>query len=252
VDYWDIGNEIDLGTAGIAPEGFNCVTPYVAPDGVDPEIGTKTVLGLLTEPEQDRIAWLTQHVWPHEAKLLAAVADGIRSVDPGARFSTHISQSLTKTFALAFYQAMADGGFSVDRIGFSYYPTANGGPGRAQKFKDTMLAVQGAFGKPAYIGEVAYLAAPVSTGPYAGWTNLIPRYPMSDDGQGAFFRELTSWSVASGLAGIRPWGPEIYVAGWEGFALFGPDKTSPVPARKAITTIAEGAAAPDAATFLDE
>ena len=92
VDYWDLGNEIDLGVAGVAPEGFNCAAPYVAPDGVDPEIGAKTVLGLLTEPEPDRIAWLQQHVWPHEAKMLAAVAGGIRSIDPDARFSTHISQ----------------------------------------------------------------------------------------------------------------------------------------------------------------
>ena len=147
---------------------------------------------------------------------------------------------------------MADGGFTVDRIGFSYYPTATAGPGRAQRFKDTVLAVQQQFGKPAYIAEVAYLADINSTGAYASWTHLIPRYPMSDDGQGAFFRELTSWSVASGLAGIRPWGPEIYVAGWEGFALFDSKGGSPVPARKAISTIAEGASAPDPATFLDE
>ncbi len=253
VDYWDLGNEVDLGTAGVAPQGIsgNCSTPYVAPDAVDPEIGKETVLGLLTSPEDQRIAWLSAHVWPHEAKLLAAVAAGIRSVAPEARFATHMSVSHSPMFALAFYQAMADGGFTPDRIGFSYYPTANDFPDRAKRFKDTVTAVQDHFGRPVFIAEVAYPAGPTTEGPYATWTTPIPKYPVSEDGQAAFLRDLTSWGVASGLAGIRPWAPELFVPGWEGFALFD-GKGAPVPARKGLSAIAEGAAAPDAGGFTDE
>lgn len=85
-----------------------------APNGVDPAIGQQTIVGLLTMAEADRITWLRTHVWPYEAKILAAVADGIRSVVPNARFATHISQSQSATFALAFYQAMFDSGFEPD------------------------------------------------------------------------------------------------------------------------------------------
>lgn len=254
VDYWDLGNEVDFGVAGVAPQGFQdfCTTVILPPDNVDPEIGDQSVLGLLQMNEDDRIAWLTAHIWPHEAKLLGAVAKGIRGVVPGARFATHMSQSLSAKVAVAFYQAMEDGGFAVDRIGFSYYPNGSIGPGRAQKFKDTVAAVQEKFGRPVFIAEVAYLGGPVSTGPYAAWTTPIPKYPVDEDGQAAFLHDLTSWAVAEGLAGLRPWAPELVVAGWEGFALFVPEQGPPHPARKALSAIAEGAANPDSGAFTDE
>ncbi|MFO0593464.1 MAG: glycosyl hydrolase 53 family protein [Polyangiaceae bacterium] len=254
IDYWDIGNEVDLGVAGVAPQGLDgaCATPLLPVDSVDPEIGNQTVLGLLTMPEDDRIAWLGAHVWPHEAKLLAAVQKGIRAVLPDARFATHMSQSLSPKVAVAFYQAMADGGFSVDRIGFSYYPTGSTGPSRAQKFKDTVAAVHEKFGRPVFIAEVAYLGGSISTGPYASWTTPIPKYPIDEDGQAAFLHDLTSWAAAEGLAGIRPWAPEVIVAGWEGFALFAPDKGVPYPAKKALAAIADGAKSPDSSAFADQ
>ena len=64
-------------------------------------------------PEAQRITWLRTHLWPHEARMLAAVAEGIRSVDPQARFSTHVSgvSSVLPAQAVAFYKAMRDAGF---------------------------------------------------------------------------------------------------------------------------------------------
>src|SRR5215471_16708497 len=64
---------------------------YKAPDAVDPEIGKKSVIDLVKMPEPERIVWLQAHIWPYLAKSFAAVAAGIRSVDPNARFSTHLS-----------------------------------------------------------------------------------------------------------------------------------------------------------------
>ncbi len=253
VEIWDIGNEVDLGTAGVAPRGINCSTPYTAPDGVDPVIGTKTVIDLLSMTEVDRINWLTAHVWPHEARLLGAVADGIRDVDPKARFATHMSQSLSATYALAFYDAMALGGFSPDEFGFSYYPSATNGPDRAARFKDTVVQVQDHFKKPAFIAEVAYPAGPTTGGIYDTWTNAIPAYPIGEEGQAAFVRDLASWAKASGVSGIRYWAPELFAPGWQGFALFAPppSNTYPVVARKALDGIRQGIASPDAAAFHD-
>ncbi len=160
VDVWDIGNEVDFGTAGVAPQGINCATPYVAPDGVDPAIGSMSITTLLQDDDATRIAWLSAHVWPHEAKLLGAARNGILAVDANARFETHMSQSSSATFAVGFYQAMIDGGFSPDTLGFSYYPSSNATPGRAAAFKNTVSTVHAMFGKPVFLAEFAYPAGP--------------------------------------------------------------------------------------------
>lgn len=253
VNVWDIGNEVDFGVAGVAPQGINgdCSTPYVAPDGVDPAIGQQTVLALLTMSGSNRISWLQAHIWPNEAKILGAVAAGIRSVVPDARFATHMSQSRSPTFARAFYQAMFDGGFSPDVLGFSFYPSANADSNKVQNFRATVDAVHQQFKRPVFIAEFAYPAGPNSTGPYATWNNAVPNYPISEDGQAAFLRDMAGWAYASGLAGIRPWAPEVFTPGWEGFALFQAAAGGPAVARKALDSIAQGIANPDPTAFHD-
>ena len=41
VNYWDLGNEVDWGVAGVAVRGFNA-SNYIPPDAVDPAIGQMT------------------------------------------------------------------------------------------------------------------------------------------------------------------------------------------------------------------
>ncbi len=111
---------------------------------MDPAIGQMSVIELMKLPEAQRIAWLQAHLWPHEARILAAVAEGIRSVDVHARFSTHVSgaTAVLPTQAVAFYKAMSDGGFPVDELGVSYYPTSSAIPSdRLQAFKDMATAL---------------------------------------------------------------------------------------------------------------
>ncbi len=99
VRIWDIGNEVEFGIAGVAvqpmPGGCDDTVGgagwYKAPDGVDAEIGKMSAIALVRMSDAKRIEWLRAHVWPHEAKMLAAVADGIRSVDP-ARAVQHARQ----------------------------------------------------------------------------------------------------------------------------------------------------------------
>ena len=129
VNYWDLGNEVDWGVAGVAIRGFN-PAGYNPPDAVDPAIGQMTAAQLLQMPEADRIAWLQQHMWPYVGRLLAAVAQGVRSVARAARFSTHLASIAVQdaTFPVAFWAAMNRAGYYPDQFGTSLYPT-NGDPG---------------------------------------------------------------------------------------------------------------------------
>jgi len=43
----------------------------------------------MAPPEQ--VAWGKAHLWPYVGRIMAAVADGIREVDPKAVFATHVS-----------------------------------------------------------------------------------------------------------------------------------------------------------------
>ena len=249
VRIWDLGNEIEFGTAGVAiqpiPGGCDDTAGgrgwYKPPNAVDPAIGKMSATQLMKMPERERIDWLKAHLWPYEAKLLAAVAAGIRSVDTGARFSTHVSglSAVLPTFATAFYQAMRDAGFVVDELGFSYYPTSSARPAdRLKAFKDTATAAYQALGKPVFIAEFGYPAARMERGFI--WNDAVPGYALTDEGQAAFIRDLASWGRRSGvLSGIRPWAPDLAMAGWVPMSFFAIEgKTA--KGRPALDAISEG------------
>ncbi len=250
VRIWDIGNEVDFGVAGIAPRPANgdCDDTaggpgwYAAPDGVDRAIGTMSISTLIQLPQAARIAWLQIHVWPYEARMLAAVASGIRSIDPHARFSTHVSgvTAVQADQAVAFYRAMRSGGFFPDELGFSFYPSgSNSPPDRLGAFKETVTAVHRAFGRPVFIAEFAYPAQPVTQGPFAGWNHAQANYPFTERGQANLLRDLTAWGRTAGVSGIRYWAPETIVPAWEPFALFSHSGTV-ATARPALDAIARG------------
>jgi arabinogalactan endo-1,4-beta-galactosidase len=230
VRIWDIGNEVEFGVAGVAvkPEPGSCDDTaggagwYRAPDAVDPAIGAMSFRGLTQMLEGPRTAWLESHLWPHEAKLLAAVADGIRSVDPQARVSTHVSgiASTQPAFAVAFFEAMKKGGFAVDEAGVSYYPTSSPFPrDRLQAFKDMAIAVRRKIDRPVFVAEFGYPAATMS-GVFP-WNYPVAGYPLTPDGQARFIRDLVAWGKNEGvLSGIRPWAPDLAAPGWAPMALF--------------------------------
>jgi len=232
INYWDIGNEIGFGTAGVAPQplpGSLCDTLeetsdwYRAPDGVDPIIGTESVLSLRMMTEAERITWLKEHVWPHEARILAAVATGIKSVDADAKFSTHIGYGLGQDFAVEFFQMMINGGFDLAEAGFSFYPSAAPAEeGQFNKLKNTIVAVHTSLNLPVFIAEFSYPSEPMTIGPYANWNFDVPGYSLSEEGQANLLEDLTRWGVANGVSGIRPWAPEVNVDHWIPMALFTP------------------------------
>jgi arabinogalactan endo-1,4-beta-galactosidase len=231
VRIWDLGNEVEFGTAGvavrpIAPQAFAPTEGkadwYRPPDAVDPAIGKMSGLELARLPEAERIAWLRAHLWPHLAKIFAAVAEGIRSVDRTARFSTHVS-GMTATQpeqTVAFYRSMRDGGFLPDELGFSYYPTSSAvPPDRLKAFKETATRVQRELNRPIFVAEFGYPSGKM-TGVFS-WNAAVDRYPQTPEGQAAFLRDLVAWGASTGvLSGIRPWAPELAVPGWEPMSLF--------------------------------
>jgi len=255
VNVWDLGNEVDFGVAGVSPgpllDGCDDVAGpnwYQPPDRVDPEIGKKTVADLLKMPEPDRTGWLQEHVWPHEARILAAVAEGIRSVDPNAKFSTHVSGVLAvrPNEAMAFFAAMKKGGYLPDQLGFSFYPTSTPDPpDRLQVFKKTIVAVGEEFKRPVFVAEIAYPAAEkaASGGPFASWNHALDHYALSPEGQAALLHDLAAWGSAHGVSGIRPWAPDTAISGWDSFALFKLNEKLAI-GRPGLSAIAEGARSP--------
>jgi arabinogalactan endo-1,4-beta-galactosidase len=247
VRIWDLGNEVDFGTAGVAvqpmPGGCDDTSGagwYRAPDAVDPAIGKMSAIELVRMTESQRIAWLQAHVWPHEAKMLAAVAEGIRSVDAHARFSTHLSgiSAVLPAQAVAFYKAMKAGGFTPDELGVSYYPTSSAIPrDRLRAFKDTAMAMQRELGRPVFVAEFGYPSARMTSG--FVWNDAVKGYPQSPEGQASFLRDLAAWGRDSQvLSGIRPWGPELAVSGWGPMSFFELEgKTA--AARPALDAIAQ-------------
>jgi arabinogalactan endo-1,4-beta-galactosidase len=249
VRIWDIGNEVELGMAGVAvqplPGGCDDTAGgkgwYRAPDKVDPEIGKKSVFDLVKMPEAERISWLQKHLWPYEAQMFAAVVAGIRSVDPEARFSTHVSgmTSVLPAQAVAFYKALNDGGFVPDELGFSYYPTSSPNPtDRLQAFKDMATTVHRALNRPVFIAEFGYPAAKMESGFI--WNDAVNGYPQTPEGQANFIRDLVAWGVKAGvLSGIRPWAPDVVVDGWGPMSFFTLDGKA-ATARPSLDAIREG------------
>lgn len=238
VGYWDLGNEVDWGVAGVAVRGFD-PTGYSPPDAVDPAIGQMSAVQLLGMTEADRIAWLQQHMWPYVGRLLAAVAQGVRSVDRAARFSTHLANIAVQdaTFPAAFWEAMNQAGYCPDQFGTSLYPT-NGDPGdRKAVFLAIADALQQRFGRKSFFAEFGYPSGQM--GPPFAWNTTQAGYPQTPDGQFRYLRDLVTQSVATGaVAGIRPWGPDYCTAsgGWAPMSLF----TEAGTAQPALAAIADG------------
>lgn len=226
VPIWDIGNEVEFGIAGVATRPLTPHKDYAPPDRVDPAIGQMTSLQLMTLPEAERIAWSKQHLWPHTGRLIGAVADGVRSVARGARFSTHISPLGHRTPAihLAFWETVKAAGFFPDQFGLSYYPglgpSKRGPADTFAWFKEIATTLKARYGRPMFIAEGGVASAHMP--PPFDFNDPVPGYPLTVAGQHDFNRDLIAWGSKSGtLAGYRPWAPDLCIGpGWEPMAWF--------------------------------
>ncbi|MGW9131811.1 glycosyl hydrolase 53 family protein [Streptomyces sp. NPDC055681] len=224
VNVWDLGNEVEFGVAGVGLPSFTSSTEYwsySAPDAVDPMIGLTSVYSLYALPENGRNSWLEEHLWPYTGRLLAAVAEGIRSVDTAARFSTHTS-TLAFTFPgliPAFWRAMTKAGFEADEFGTSFYPTSSAAVDQVAAFKSAAATLHSTYGKQTFIAETGYPSGTMSD-PYA-WNDAVAGYPLTPQGEYEFLRDITAWGAETGyVSGMRPWGPDYCTSGWQPMSHF--------------------------------
>jgi len=248
VNVWDIGNEVEFGIAGVAIPPMNpriggLGWSYRAPDAVDPEIGKMSLGKFFMMKKADQVAWGKTHLWIHVGRIMAAVADGIREVDPAARFATHASAiaALMPEVFVGFHEAMDAAGFRAQECGVSYYPTDTKLiTNRLARFKQTVLLTRQRLRRPVYIAEFGYAGGPVT---YGGedWANPVEGYPCTPVGQANFLRDLVAWGARDGLlSGIRPWAPDYVGEGWQGMALFDAPVDGVALARPGLAAVTEG------------
>lgn len=241
VNVWDIGNEVEFGVAGVAIRLPRDGDHYRVPALVNPKFGQMTFQQLITS--RNLIEWCRNELWPHVAAILAAVAEGIRQVDPEAKFATHSSTISTFFPGLlaAFHEAMQQNGFHADCLGTSWYPTSTAQiPHRLEMFKQEVELAKQRVGKPVYVSEYAYAAAPV-TFQGKNWANPVDGYSISPEGSARMLRDVAAWGVQTGnISGIRPYGPDFVKpagAGWSGMALFDLVTAREAVARPSLTAI---------------
>jgi Glycosyl hydrolase family 53 len=226
VNYWDLGNEVESGVAGVTVMPLFPDTSYQAPNNVDPQIGLMSTEVLISMPDAERVAWSQAHLWPYVGKLLLATAQGIRSVDSNAKFSSHISDFGQRSAAIqvGFWESCKSVGYLPDLLGSSYYPTdgksALGALDKLAFMKQVATELHSQFGRQLFIAEYGYPSATMPP-PYP-FNDTVNGYPQTPTGQSAFTHDFVAWGVRSGLlAGLRPWAPDYCTAsGWEPMSWF--------------------------------
>ena len=198
VRIWDIGNEIDFGTAGVAPQGIRAARFRVGrPGRRRPGHRPANGRGAPADARAARVAWLSAHVWPNEAKIIAAVADGIIAVDPNARFATHISQATDTAFAQAFYARWSRAAFgstsSASRTTRAHRP-----PRCARRRSARRSRRAGAGGEAGVLGGVRLPGGADRDRDVLEWNNALPSYALTPAGQAEVLHDLASWGVTAG------------------------------------------------------
>jgi hypothetical protein len=226
VNVWHLsGDERGIGGVTMPRLGpFGRDTPYRPPDGIDPEIGRVDVAAFERLPEHERADWYETHLWPHTGRLFAALADGVRTADPGARFTTHTGSGSRPAYEpqimVRFFKTLERAGYRVDQPGANFFPSNAPEPAdRMAAFKATIEQAHAALGGPFFVAEHAYPVGPFSIG--EDWGHATPGYPLSAEGQASLARDLVAWGARAGhLAGIRQWSPDAADGGWGPMSLF--------------------------------
>ena len=245
VNVWDIGNEINFGFAGIglSPKPGDFEAEHGA-GWYKPAVNIDPVLADFNPDDYEAgfadIGFLQKHVWPYEASLLNAIAEGIRSICINAVIATHIATvPFSIEFASAFYQAMLDFGFSPQIAGLSFYPSNPMGPedrlGLLFDISDALCDM----GFEVFIAEYAYPAGYGADGFFAeGWNHVSTGYPLSPNGQKDMLRDLCFKGREHGICGVRPWAPDLVSPGWLQGSFFSLDEeTKTAEARPVINAL---------------
>jgi hypothetical protein len=221
IEIFALGNEIDIGILDFLPGHRVPLVPGMSAIDVN---------------------YLRTHVWPTQATLLKAAAEGVRSVYPNARLVLHPAglpfAAPSHLIAKAFFRFMKEQGVPFDIAGISH-PYANDAwrlheytadcwMQRTQELSDYNADL----GKKTMIVEASY---PRLAGAYSA---PLADFAYSDAGQAAFVREhLRHGNNNPNMAGFLYFygdyflgmtgsGPASIVDGLEKPGLFYPDRTA--------------------------
>lgn len=216
VNNWNLGNEANFGFAGVS-------------------LGLKTAVNKNLESVSGFMryilpifnpGWLEKNIWKYNAKMFAAVREGILEAykDLGkdatkVKFSTHIATVvMTPGTSARYFNCMKKNGYAVDTAGISFYPSA---PSMYIKsmvlFKKTVKEINNKCKVPVFIAEFSYPSGKMS-GAFAGWNKKVSGYPHTEEGQENIYKYVLNWGKSHGVIGIRYWAPDY--EDWGSMGLF--------------------------------
>lgn len=231
VNVWDIGNETNFGFAGVSVGCKTAVNPLLAKAKADMRIYIRPHMGA---------NWLAVNVWRYNARMMAAVATGIRSVDPQARVSVHIATAIADPYyTVKYFGTLMENDFTPDEAGISFYPSTPG-PWHDQmkKLKEIVASIYARLGLMVFIAEYAYPSKPMTEGEFKSWNRKTKGYNHSEEDQSRLLQDIIAWGKDNGLSGIRPFAPDLN-GHWEPMSLFNHDPASKLStAKKALLDFA--------------
>ncbi|MBR4800755.1 MAG: glycosyl hydrolase 53 family protein [Clostridia bacterium] len=201
VEIWDLGNETNYGFGGVMLPLKSAVSK-----------ATSKQFWVTYLKSGFGVDWLAKNVWCYNAKMFAALKEGILEVYPTAKFSSHISTvTVGEEYVVKYFKTLAENGYEVDQAGISFYPNATSVmPDKIAQIKKIVLAVNRELGKNVMLAEYGYAnESGLASGTFSSWNNKVHGYELTDDDGAKFLKQLISWGKENGMAGIRPWAPEL-------------------------------------------
>lgn len=228
VEYWNLGNEANFGFAGVTV-GLETA--------VNPELATKSVYDMYA---LDHIGadYLKENVCKYNAQMMSALADGIKKVQPDAKFGTHVACQNDAYFNITYYNTLKEYGMDLDQAGISIYPTneaANYSDDYMGDMKEVIKAVVEECDLPMFIAEYSYPTKEM-TGQLDTWDVPVPGYDLSIADQARFTADFVDWCKDNGVSGIRPWGPDV-LGDWEPMSFFTYDPETKIAEANPIINI---------------
>lgn len=201
VEIWDLGNETNYGFGGIMMPLESSVSK-----------ATSKSFWITYLKEGFGMNWLAENIWCYNGQMFAALKEGILEVYPNAKFSSHISTvTWGPDYTVKYFKTLEENGYKVDQAGISYYPNATGVIlDKIAQIKQIVLACNKELGVNVMLAEYGYAnETGLASGTFASWSNEVHGYKLTDEDGARFLKELITWGKNNGMAGIRPWAPEL-------------------------------------------
>ncbi|NQT86967.1 glycosyl hydrolase 53 family protein, partial [bacterium] len=198
-ELFEIGNEIDFGICGEFEEAWERRFNY---------------------------AHMQKQIWSKAALVIRAAQQGVKKVNPRAKFILHLTQWWNPEFCTVFLKTMLRHEVQVDLVGLTFFPSS--GLSDKQSFSDLGESVRQIVektGRPVLICEYAYPSLPRFGGQFATWNKAVDGYPLSEVGQKTWIADFLAFCRSQKhIRGAFYWSPEWYPEEmWKAFALFRQD-----------------------------